>query len=83
MMLKGSWLVEEDSRPADVFKCFLKSHQRSGPLNDNIDCPDSDDDMMKEIHHISDPWNSNVPGLISCVLIENTIQGQEVSYNYS
>ena len=40
MMLKGSWLKEEDSRPADVFKCFLKSHQRSGPLNDNIDCPD-------------------------------------------
>ena len=37
-------MKEEDSRPADVFKCFLKSHQRSGPLNDNIDCPDRDCD---------------------------------------
>ena len=54
MMLKGCWLEEEDSRPADVFKCFLKSHQRSGPLNDNIDyphtyCHDSADDEVDRL----------------------------------
>ena len=38
------WRRRIQWRPADVFNCFLKSHQRSGPLNDNIDCPDSDED---------------------------------------
>ena len=32
IVTKSSW------RPPDVFCCFLKSHHRSGSLNDNIDC---------------------------------------------